>query len=277
MVGFIEKPTGRLGNVMIQYAFLRQIAKHIGVDYFHIKMPYADNFIGWESHNISWEIWIKRKWVVDQDFINREGIKQFIIDAKMKCEQGYIVVLKPPILGYLFEFKNENPGIYFTINNAFCKKIQNDEGKIIVGVHFRGGDFKKWNKLASLDFEYYHTAIEYMIELYGLEQMRILLFTDDVKFESYQKTLEYIKYRKCDYVEENSDNHMMTDFCQLTQCDAIISSPSTYAIMASVMGKNNKMIFHNKKWVDYCISRNEQFWIDIACGNVPYYKSCILL
>lgn len=39
MIGFEKEPTGRMGNVLIQYVFLRQLAEKIGVDYFILNFP----------------------------------------------------------------------------------------------------------------------------------------------------------------------------------------------------------------------------------------------
>ena len=83
-------------------------------------------------------------------------------------------------------------------------------------------------------------------------------------------------------------NHFL-DFSTLSQCDYMIASSSTYAIAASLVGKNKKII-HSKSWLEKNINhtpwhnykdpdyvRNMQlsfdnFWIKVAKSNSEYYK-----
>lgn len=280
MIGFFSSPSGRMGNVLIQYIFLRQLAERIGTEFFHIRLPYSQYFEGFGRRNLSLKFLLsKKKWWVDLNAIESVGVDAFIKEAKDKNKKGYIIILKPPMLGHLFEFKEENPARFLKIKDKYWCGIENRENKTLVGLHFRGSDFKGWNDRAVLSTEYYRNAINAVLKrLAGdSEKVRWLLFTDDNEFLAYCETLKYLQSIGFDFVAGNADNPMMEDFCRLSQCDYIISSPSTFAIMAAIIGKENKKIIHNKEWVLYCVQKGESFWEDIMENCVPWYQVIELL
>lgn len=277
MIGFLEIPTGRLGNVMIQYAFLRQLSERIGTDYFHVKMPYCDKINNFGKVNLSLNVIFGKKWNVDKKYIEKVGITSFIEEAQQMNQRGYHIVLKPPVLGYLFEFKDENPARFFEINSQYCLPMENKQKKILVGLHFRGTDFEEWNQKASLKVDYYKKSIEKVIKEYGLENIKLCLFTDDNKFKTYNETIKFVQDMHLDYIPGDEKNAMMCDFYQLSQCDCIISSPSTFAVMAAIMGKKNKKIIHNKEWAEHCASNGESFWKSIILNEIPYYNIMCLI
>jgi hypothetical protein len=57
----------------------------------------------------------------------------------------------------------------------------------------------------------------------------------------------------------------------MSQCDVLISSPSTFAIFAGIIGKQKKII-HNKAWLDYATNRNDPFWVNLCQTDHPYYS-----
>lgn len=279
MIGFLKPPSGRMGNVLIQYVFLRQLAERIGNDYFHVKLPYDQYFEDFGRRNVSLKLLLSKKWRVDLRYIESAGMDAFIKEAADKNREGYTIVLEPPILGHLFEFKEENPARFLKVKEQYQSKIENRENKVLAGLHFRGTDFKAWNPMASLSAEYYRDSINCILKKFDDNpgKVRWLLFTDDNHFPPYCDTLEYLKSKGLDYVAGNADNPIMVDFCRLSQCDYIVSSPSTYAIMAAIMGKENKKIIHNRQWVEYCTQKGEAFWKEIKENSVPWYQVIALL
>lgn len=274
MIGFLELPSGRMGNVLLQYVFLRQLADRLGIDYFHMKLPYAQYFENFSRRNISWKLLFTRKWQVDLKYIEDMGVDDFIKEAEDRSRDGYTIILKPPVLGHLFEFKEENPAKFLKIRAQYQCYVENPEKKVLAGLHFRGTDFKEWNDLAVLPTEYYLNAINYILKTVDGDAGRVrwLMFTDDNCFSTYCDTLKFLQDKGFDFVAGDAGNHAMEDFCRLSQCDYIVSSPSTFAIMAAIMGKENKKIIHNRKWVTSCSQKGEAFWKDIEGNKVPWYQ-----
>lgn len=270
MIGFVHKPSGRMGNVMIQYVFLRQLSEKIGIDYFHIDLPYKEKVENFKKHNMSLGMLFHKKWRVDMAYIERVGMSHFIEEAKNKDIEEYDIILQPPVLGHLFDYKEENPAKYIHISNQYKQDIENSTNCRWVGIHFRGTDFKGWNEKASLSYEYYREAIELLMN--REQNLKFILFTDDNEFDAYKNVMKYLNKQKYNYIPGDANREMMVDFYQMSQCDYIISSPSTFAIMATLYGKENKQIIHNRQWVQYCVEQGEQFWIEIAENRVPYYN-----
>lgn len=274
MIGFLKTPPGRMGNVLIQYVFLRQLSERIGIDYFHGKLPYAQYFEEFERRNISLKLLLSKKWRVDLEHIEREGADVFIREAAERDREGYTIVLEPPVLGHLFEFKDENPARFLKVRRQYDHEMEPQEGKVLVGLHFRGTDFREWNRMASLPSEYYRDAIDSILKRFNgdSDKLRWYLFTDDNAFLPYCETVRYLQSRGLDFIAGNAGNPVMADFCRLSQCDYIVSSPSTYAVMAAILGKENKKIIHNRKWVAYCVQNGEAFWKEIEDHAVPWYQ-----
>lgn len=272
MIGFLEKPTGRMGNVLIQYAFLRQLAERIGTDYFHVEMPYKEYFEEFGEKNLSWRVKFSKKWMVTNAEILSLGIEKFLKECREREQKGYNIVLQPPVLGHLFEFKDENPGKYFRIKKEYIEKWE-VKNQILVGIHFRGTDFKEWNEVASLPFSYYKDAIDLILKDEEGKSIGFVLFTDDEQFDPFQKTCDYLC--RIDFDGEilygDMSKPMIYDLYKLSNCDYIISSPSTYAIVAGIMGKKDKKIIHAKQWINHCVEKGESFWIDVSKNAVPYY------
>ena len=75
------------------------------------------------------------------------------------------------------------------------------------------------------------------------------------------------------YVGENTHDRTkyIEDFTTMSQCDIIISSPSTYCISAGFIGKEKKII-HSKEWLDYRVEEDDKFWVDLYNGGNEDYK-----
>lgn len=276
MIGFEKKPTGRMGNVLIQYAFLRQIAEKAGLDYFHPVLPYEQYFKGFKARRRNLKEFFKKKWIVSNSYISEVGVEQFIKEAKEK--KDYSIVLKPPVLGHLLEWKDENQMRFICVKEEYSEGVAQESytGRIKVGIHFRATDFREWDINAVLDFEYYKKSIDYVMQSVDGDVPVFFLFTDENEFDTYQQTISYLEENGLEYVAGDAKRPMMRDFVGLSECDVIISSPSTFAICAALYGKENKKIIHSKKWVDYCINRDEEFWKIVRENENQYYDTVVL-
>jgi hypothetical protein len=137
-------------------------------------------------------------------------------------------------------------------------------------VHFRGTDFHTWNPKSILNYEYYYDSINEVKDSVS----NFVLFTDDVDLESFKKVKYYLDTINFEYsFGENTNNrqHYIDDFSYMTECDWIISSPSTFCISAGIIGKQ-KNIIHSKNWVMDRIIKEDKFWVDLYNGGNEDYK-----
>ena len=134
-------------------------------------------------------------------------------------------------------------------------------------IHFRGTDFHSWNVDAILDSQYYYNSIEEVRP----QVSNFILFTDDYSLTSYQDVNSYLS---CFSNGENTSdrNYYAQDFSIMSECDYIISSPSTYAISAGFIGKQKKII-HSKKWIESRVQLQDKFWCDLYDGGNEDYKA----
>ena len=57
----------------------------------------------------------------------------------------------------------------------------------------------------------------------------------------------------------------------MSECDYIISSPSTFCICAGFMGKHKKII-HSENWVKDRVNKVDKFWYDLYNGGNEDYS-----
>lgn len=135
-----------------------------------------------------------------------------------------------------------------------------------VAIHFRGGDFHQWNPDSILSTEYYLNSIN---QIYDAK--RYYLFTDDTSLKSYIEVKDCLKNKECFFSGDFID-----DFSKMSECDYIISSPSTFCICAGFIGKQKKII-HSKDWVENRANKNDKFWVDLLNGGNYDYSIWRLL
>lgn len=142
-------------------------------------------------------------------------------------------------------------------------------------IHFRGTDFHKWNPNSILDCQYYLNGIEETksdVDTY-------VLFTDDHSLESYSEVEKYLKENNLNFFlgKNTSDRrNYISDFSIMTECDYIISSPSTFCISAGFVGKKKKII-HSKKWVEQRVEADDKFWMGLQAGGNENYAAWRIL
>ena len=182
------------------------------------------------------------------------------------------IIIREPCLGELF-FRYDSTNL----NNMYKFKDYDREGNTkIAALHFRGTDFHQWNPSAVLPFEYYVKSIEHINEQF--DDVKFKVFTDDMFLESFQKTLNYFNDNSIKYFigPDSSTGVFMNDFIDMSLCDIIVSTPSTFSICAGFLGKR-KYIIHNKKWVKERSDLNDKFWKDLYNGGNKNYSTDILL
>jgi hypothetical protein len=163
----------------------------------------------------------------------------------------------------------------------FCEKFLDSRSLFVLkdkvslplcncAVHFRGTDFHTWNRDSILSPSYYLSALEEIMEKVDC----FYLFTDDEGLASYQEVKDFLQGRNKEYRtgENTSDRkRFASDFITMSNCDYMISSPSTFCISAGFIGKK-KRIIHSKKWILSRVQKCDPFWVGLYEGGNENYK-----
>ena len=127
-----------------------------------------------------------------------------------------------------------------------------------------------WNPDSILSPQYYYDAIEKIVD----QVSSFILFTDDDSLESYANVIKLLdKYGIEFIIGENVSNRSryINDFATMSECDWIISSPSTFCITSGFIGKS-KNIIHSKEWIKNRIDNEDKFWKDLYDGGNQNYS-----
>lgn len=185
-------------------------------------------------------------------------------------DNNIIYYLEPCLVEFFHKYDLISTFDIFKLN----KNIVSD--KKLIGIHFRGTDFNSWDEKSILPFNYYKNSIDFIVnDVEG--DFEFVLFTDDYSLESYNKTVNYLITLNMNYKFGNINN-FKEDFILMSSCDYLISTPSTFGVMAAICGKKNKKIIQNKGWViDYRVNTDyyrDIFWKNVVDSNYDnkYYK-----
>tara|TARA_R110000744_G_scaffold157499_1_gene273320 strand:- start:11 stop:745 length:735 start_codon:yes stop_codon:yes gene_type:complete len=239
MIYIREMPCWGFGNRLIYYNNLRQMAVKLSDDW---------SCCPWEGYQH-----------FDGDLLNFSQVKDEVWVHNLELK---------PCLG-------EN---FFQINHVPTRSILRLKNKPEIpegtcAIHFRGKDFHSWNIEAVLPPEYYYNSIE---EVMG-ECSSFVLFTDDLSLPSFNNVKSLLKQTKTPFRigaqsgTERYGNTYIDDFAEMSECDYIISSPSTFCISAGFVGKNKKII-HSHAWVKSRTELNDTFWKDLLHGGNKDYS-----
>ena len=199
-----------------------------------------------------------------------EGFLKFISE---ELSVGRLIIFKPPLLGELFfDYLFYDPNDFVKIKQKYFKPFDFDaQSRLLVAVHFRGTDFPDWNETAALKFPYYREAISFCLEFFRADQPMFRLFTDDLRYPTFLQTIQFLQSGGIDFTLGDTIAPPVFDLYSMSQCDVVISTPSTFSIWGGCLGKRKKII-HDKKWMEYSVARNDTFWVKLAESGSPYYS-----
>jgi hypothetical protein len=270
MIGFLTHPTGRLGNILLQFLFLKEISYYTNVPAFHGTLTASDLF---ENLNKTENYQKAKSNIINRKYFNNSTIDKWGIDkfsAYVKSSKRNII-LSPPVLGHTFETMYKDPNSFLSLQKKYQIPYYNFTDKFVIALHFRGTDFAQWNSEACLDPQYYIDSIVYCRNRFGNLPLFFSLFTDDTELESYKYTINFFKDNDISFHSGNPFSKIGEEIYNLSMSDIIISSPSTFAIISSLIGKK-KSIIHSKKWIAYCIRNNYKAWTQMMERKCPYYN-----
>ena len=264
---------GRLGNRLFLYHFLRQLAQAGGSDYSQPRLENAKYFSDMEAWGQRPHFWTKRL-RLDPRLISGQAPAELLKTVKAAIASGRPVEIKPPVLGesfFAYCFADPNDFVKIKAEHQDLKLPAGDD-VINIGLHFRGGDFAAWDTQAILPADYYISALQSCLTESASRKIYLHIFTDDEKLESYIKTKEFIGgLSVADVSYGDRQGEPIRDLYRMSQCDILISSPSTFAIWGGILGRR-KRIIHSRVWLDYAIAKSDRFWQELAAGGNEYYK-----
>lgn len=300
----IDKITnGRFGNKILQYNTLMQLANNYNIQqsccnwegnkFFKSIVPYVT------SKNSKKLLFCKK--IIENDKLDFNNFDYILDDPATCIHNTFLNVTKT------------DPRNFLELKDEYKSNLSDDI--IHIGIHFRGNDIiiaDGNNGREIHEFKYYKNSIDYITHKSFLDNgIRInlltnnylfILCTDDLTFNSYIKTKEYLENNKYNFKlgpsTQNLKNHYIYDWSILSECDILINSSSTFCITAGFIGKKNKYIIHSKDWIDKNIKHIpwnnnitgyiedykiinfrytfDNFWIDISNNNNYYYYNILI-
>lgn len=252
-----RRPVGRFGNHLFQKNLLDQLSSHYELEVFH------PTFIGADiSKSLKKNKFERGLLSVNSRKLNElldPGISWNVIDALITEEinAGRNLIVPPGVMGLrFFETVFVDPSKVGNLSNIFLKNPK--ERSTYIGMHFRGTDFKAWNEMADIGWEYYIAAAEMLMQSQPrLNNAPIFLVTDDPQHET------VLRIQKSCKVSVVSSQGMFHDFSLLLNSAALIASPSTFSFWAAVIGQVSTVTFPIK-WTNYREEVNDPFWYGVA-------------
>ena len=171
-------------------------------------------------------------------------------------QSGKVNILKSQTLGeILYESDILRIENYFY---TFKKRAQEN----IIGIHFRGNDFYQWNKNAVIPAGFF------------LEQLKqeapdlVVVCSDDMKNKIFRDILAGIEGMGIDIVL--GKGFVIHDVLLLATARSIIASPSTYSLMASILG--GRHIIYPNNFAKIEEAKGVKFWQLARSQENPYTR-----
>lgn len=305
----IDKITcGRFGNKIFQYNNLVQLANNIGIEPSCVTWEgnqYFKNIVNYiPSKN-------KKKKIIYWNEIlekNNEEIKELLKNNDLQLDDPSYALHNT-----FCKLTKKNPRHFLEFKDELKPKLDND--CLYIGIHIRGGDILGGDKQDGREIhtpDYYKKAIEHVIKNSSNEKKKYLFIicTDDVTFPSTIETINYLKEKNYNYSlgPNFGSSQYINDFSALCYCDILINSSSTFCCSTVFIGKENKIVYHSKDWMDRIVrgdfsnqeykkyvkiwthtmndyewrhvrgyEKAKIFWIDIEKNDVNYYNNIIII
>ena len=237
------------GSQMTQYASLIAIGKKVGLQPiliqetlngklgFSLNKPFATPLPIYSLTDIQDEEWyeVKIDHTIEPDnsVFSLTPDKNYVINDLLLTFSYFNDIEKE--ITKTFIFKEEI--IKFCVD--YINQIKLLEDEILVGIHFRRGDYLIYSSL-NLSLDYYYKATKTIQELFPNKKIKFLIFSNEIEWVK-----ENFKIDNCIYVE---DLDRFKDMCLMSLCDHIIIANSSFSWWGAYLNQNpNKKIIcpHN--------------------------------
>lgn len=252
--GMNQAASGQLGNQLFQANLILQLEHSLAMKSFHGAFDGHQLFPALRRTNLllprtGSNFLLRSEEIRSMSWAELKGC------VKEKTDKGEIVLISPGILGeYFFKCSEIDPNTFLGFN-----RVGRVDGNKTVSIHMRGGDFRNWDHTAILPIKYYDDAIDLVVDKFG-PKVRIKVFTDDVSLPAFK----HLRGKLPTAIIGSGGRYK--DFIDLANSDCIVSSPSTYAFWATILGKP-EVIIHSKNWVHKKIEHGDVFWRDMCLNQ----------
>lgn len=251
-VGMKSTPKGGFGNRVLNYLNLRSIADRLGARYF------SENSV---DEEIVPGIHLRPMYsrlARPSRIVSREEVHspEFFDAARELLSFGRVIQLKPRLLlDSLALLSVSEPSNFASISGQVCEThARRPLAKAVM--HLRGGDFAGWKPGSVHGADYYLSALDKLTS--GEEGMFVRVCSDDQKHPAYDHVVQHLRSKKLFVDPFRCLNPFLCDLVSMRDAKYLVSSPSTFAIVAGLLG-GARMIF-SQKWVDSQTSEGEVFW-----------------
>jgi hypothetical protein len=146
-------------------------------------------------------------------------------------------------LEYYFGFIRNNPEFKFELRNTPSEKystfLDSLNHQVTIGVHVRGGDYKKLGDLYwHLDESYFFEAISYLKS--KLPHAQVVIFSDDI-----QLARQLINIDSALFAPNLSPSESLK---LMSECHGLVTANSTFSTWAAVTGREPKFVVSPKNW-----------------------------
>jgi len=271
LVGIARLPKGGFGNRLWAYLNLRSIAEITESSYFS-KNPVDVRRVRGINRRPKLPLSARRVAEIWPRHLEEGHLVSQIQDYLF---EGRVVSLRGPMLGEVFAELAQSPNsIREDILTRRCDSALRASGGERLGVlHLRGGDFADWDPTAILSSDYYLQSVEIVLEHAGSMHFRIC--TDDPRHPALASVKQHLSSKGLLVADHDCAQPLECDFSAMVESESLISSPSTFSILAGIIG--TPFITQSRSWAENRAEKGELFWQLAVSGKLIGYPVSALV
>lgn len=266
MIGIPRRPKGGFGNRLWTYLNLRILADNLRASYFSVN--HEDRYLirGINRGPII-PIGFRKMIEIRPSHMEPNDLRGVLEEA---LDSYSLVSLRGPMLGEVFA-ANEFDGVSqrTLIRAQVCDSVRKQSTDYeSATVHLRGGDFVDWHPEAILGVDYYIPAIETALKMRGNLVFRVC--RDDPQHPALESVTAYLSQKGILAKEHHCINPLACDFVAMADSKVLISSPSTFSILAGILG--SALVVQSRDWAESRAQSGEKFWQRVIANSFPNYR-----
>lgn len=253
VVGMRRRCSGGLGNRLFQVSLLQALGETANCN---VRRPLDDGVRRLESDEMRFQRGrLILGQVVPNDMMKRGSFSE-VCDFVIRClESGKPVIVPPGGLGPFFRGANDAVGLRKYFKSGF--RLAEPEFRIVL--HFRGGDFHRWDPSAVMSPQFYSAAIN---EINAYDQTTVGLETAVVSDDHLHPTVGALKQKLGTRPLNGSQE---ADFERLAAASYVVAAPSTFSFWAAFLGSAIWVI--SRAWFEDSLNQpnlhRQRFWRDL--------------
>lgn len=194
---------------------------------------------------------------------------EFLNKVRAKLTKRRAVIIFGPMLGsHLVALQSYDQIRQVQVRSSTCPAGLPVGDELFGAVHFRFGDFIEWDPTAVLPSNYYLDAIIASVEKWHIPKF-IPVF-DDYSHPALPAVTKYLRQNGLSITEPRCAGHVGCDFALLRRANIVISSPSTFAISAVILGRGKAI--QSATWTARRAERGDIFWSAVRSGTFRHYR-----